>query len=275
MANKFHNINGMLLVGLDLHDGRDLLLPPIPPQKFLELNVAHPFWMGPNQKPTVQIDGANAVVDKHTPVVLWPHFPVVPHPLNLLFPLDLVFGTQSCWLPRGSVHICGTPAAPTVFPCELSVNLDCWLIGLKLPTSLILQPGTVETTPTAGDYLKGAVRALIDNLVAVALNYVGKKAPGPVTAQSPGTILRNALLSKINPFSKGHNAVGNFVRIGNRALNTVGISASNVVNPSSEGGFFRSPFQPASTPEGVAKNAVKSAVPLLAPPINVADALSN
>ncbi len=169
MAHKFHDINGLLLVGIDAHDGVHWPTPIPAPMLFWELNLLHPFWMGGNQKPTVKMNGVNSVVDAHSPKILWPHFPFSPDPLNLTFPLDLVFGEQSCWLPRGQVLICGTPAAPTVFPCSLSLNLDCWMVG-KIPTSLIFQPGTVETTPTWDDYKAGLIRAAV-NLAVSALFY--------------------------------------------------------------------------------------------------------
>src|ERR1700722_11940357 len=141
MASNFHNILGFLAVGVDYHLGLQVLsVPPEPDFPFWELVAVHPFVMGPNQKPTVQINGVASVVDQHTPMLLWPHLPL--DPMNALFPLDMLMGTQSCWLPRGTVLICGEVSTCCVAE-GVSVNLDCWQ-PCNVPSDLVLQYATVQ-----------------------------------------------------------------------------------------------------------------------------------
>lgn len=131
-----------------------------------ELVCLHPFVLGPNQKPNVKINGVNSVVDLHTSFVLWPHAPITP--TNILWPIDLIFGTQSCWLPRGAVHIDGTPATCAIAE-SFSINLDCWEWA-PIPSDFTLQPATVQTTPTTQDFVFGAVRALVNGAISAGLN---------------------------------------------------------------------------------------------------------
>jgi len=170
MASNFHNILGFLAVGLDVHKGiMPVPAPPflVPEVKYGELVLVHPFFLGPNQKPNVKINGVSSVVDGHTSYLLWPHFPVVPQPPNILWPLDLVFGTHSCWLPRGTVHIDGTPATCAIVEC-FSTNLDCWEWA-PIPSDLTLQFATVQTTPSLSDFLYGAVRALVNGALQAGM----------------------------------------------------------------------------------------------------------
>ena len=46
MASKFHDINGWLFAGADMHKG--VFLPTLADMWFMEANVLHPFWMGKN-----------------------------------------------------------------------------------------------------------------------------------------------------------------------------------------------------------------------------------
>src|SRR5690349_13952389 len=104
------------------------MLPPIPtPMKFWEFNFLHPYILGGNKKAKVLIDGHQSVVHGHTSWLLWPHVPLIPHPVNIIFWVDLIAGSHKCWLPRQSVHIEGEPAAPTVLYCPLSINTICFL----------------------------------------------------------------------------------------------------------------------------------------------------
>jgi RHS repeat-associated protein len=171
MANNFHDINGLLLFGVERHAGFHIFPPA--PMPFWKLNLLHPFTMGGNQKPTVQFNGVNSVVHKHEPSFLWPHIGIIPDPLDALTPLHVLFGAQKCWLPRGAVEICGEKATCCVISGPMSVNADCWDIG-KWPTSLVLNPGTVQTTPTLGDFLKGALTLAIDALIDVLLGKLMK-----------------------------------------------------------------------------------------------------
>lgn len=164
MASNFHNICGMLVVGADLHKGP--IAPALTPGLCLELVCVHPFVLGPNQKPSVQINGVNSVVDLHTSFLLWPHAPATPP--NILWPLDLVFGTQSCWLPRNAVQIEGTSATCAIAG-SFSVNLDCWEWA-PIPSDFTYQHATVQTTPSPEDFLYGAVRAVVNGAISAGLN---------------------------------------------------------------------------------------------------------
>lgn len=164
MASNFHNVFGILLVGADVHKGP--IVPILTPGLCLEVVLAHPFILGPNQKPSVKINGVNSVVDLHTSFLLWPHAPVTP--TNILWPLDLLFGTQSCWLPRGTVHIEGTPATCCI-TADFQINLDCWEWA-PIPSDVVYQYATVQTSPTLSDFVYGAVRAVVNGAVSAGLN---------------------------------------------------------------------------------------------------------
>lgn len=175
MANNFHDTNGLLVVGFDCHEG--ILFVPFlfGPLTFLEINAVHPFVVGPDHHAKTFLNGVPSVKDKHETICLWPHFPVAPAPFNLVFPLDVVFGSQECWLPRLSVLAEGAPMTTTAIVGPVSVNLDCFLFT-KVPTSAILQPGTVETTPSFTDYAYGIGRAV----VTAAFDMLFNKLEGPV-----------------------------------------------------------------------------------------------
>lgn len=178
MASKLHDVGGWLLVSWDWHVGVHWPTPIPATMAFHEINVAHPFTMGPMYEPTVFFNGRNAVKDQHEPYFLWPHFPVAPDPLNMVFPLDVVFGTQQCWLPRLTVIVKDKPAAPTVFFCPLSCNNVCHTFG-KIPTSLVLQTGTVETTPSLADYISGLTRMLVALAIDLVLFFLSGGYKGP------------------------------------------------------------------------------------------------
>jgi hypothetical protein len=177
MASNFHDILGLLAVGVDFHKGLQIFPapPPVPDFPFWEIVCAHPFFMGPNQQPTVKMNGVPTVVDGHSPLLLWPHFPLAP--MNAFWPLDLLFGSQACWLPRGTVFICDQVSTCAVYEC-VTVTLDCWE-PCKIPANLTLQFGTVKTTPSPSDFLFGALRAVIegaiDHLIDKAFDKLGDK----------------------------------------------------------------------------------------------------
>jgi hypothetical protein len=154
--NHFHDHNGMLIVGLDRHFGIHWPTPFPIPMFFWELNVMHPFWMGPG-KPSVMFNGFVSVADQHTARILWPHIPVIPDPLNMLFPLDLVMGNQKTWMAKGTVLVEGSPGAITLIPGPWSLNMDCWT-GSNLPPGIVFQPGTVVTSASWQDWLRAGLR---------------------------------------------------------------------------------------------------------------------
>jgi RHS repeat-associated protein len=178
MAHNFHDINGLLLFGIERHEGLHIL-PPAPPvfMPFWKLNLLHPFTMGGNEKPTVLFNGVPSVVHGHEPQHLWPHIGIIPDPLDALTPLHIVFGVHKCWLPRGAVEICGEKATCCVIGGPLSLNADCWDLG-KWPTSLVLDPGTVQTTPTVGDFFMGAVTLAVDLVIDLAFRALMKVGGG-------------------------------------------------------------------------------------------------
>jgi hypothetical protein len=179
--NRLHDINGMLIVGADRHFGVHWPTPIPFPCMFWELVFMHPFWMGGNQQPTVQLNGGhNSVVDTHMSVLLWGHIPFAPDPLNMLFPLDFLFGNHITPLARGKVHICGTPAAITLFPANWSINMDCWT-GANIPPSVIYQPGTVVTTADFSDYFAAGVRLAINIAMEYFLGRAKRARAGAAT----------------------------------------------------------------------------------------------
>ncbi|MDI1446041.1 DUF6531 domain-containing protein [Polyangium sp. 6x1] len=168
MANNFHTDAGWLLVGIDGHNG---IHWPFVPMWFFKLNLLHPLSMGDKQKPTVMFNGVPSVTHGHEPSKLWPHIGIFPSPLDLMTPLHILFGSHKCWLPRGAVQICGEQATCCVIGGAMSLNADCWEYG-KWPTSLVEDPGTVQTTPTVMDFLMGAVSLAVDLVIDLAFEVV-------------------------------------------------------------------------------------------------------
>ena len=162
MASNFHDIFGFLAIGVDVHKGlRPVPAPPgFIPELFAEVVAIHPFILGPGQKPTVKFNGVNSVVDGHTSYVSWPHLPIAPP--NILFPIDLIFGTHSCWLPRSTVQIDGTMSTCAIAAC-VSTDLDCWEWA-PIPSDLTLPQ-------IAG--IRGAINAPIDFYVEAPDNIGG------------------------------------------------------------------------------------------------------
>ncbi len=195
MANNFHDVGGMLIVGIDLHEA--LLLPGIPPAVFVpipmprmpHINFLHPFTMGGNQKATVQFNGRNTVVHWHSPEKLWPHLNLPPFPIDILIPIDILFGAQIAWLPRGSVMIEGETSTCANIYGPMSINLDCWDIA-NIPSSMIIQPSTVQTSPSLGDYLDGLKAVAIDFAISVVFNAVADVGMAAIARGARGA--RNA-----------------------------------------------------------------------------------
>jgi RHS repeat-associated protein len=175
VANNFHTIDGWHIVGIEGHNGLHIVPPPVflVPMWFWKLTCLHPFTRGDKQKPTVMFNGVPSVTHQHEPTVLWPHIGIIPDPLDLLTPLHLAFGSHKCWLPRGAVEICGEKSTCCVIGGPVSLNADCWEYG-KWPTSLVLNPGTVQTTPTVGDFLAGALTLAIDLVIDLVFEVVMK-----------------------------------------------------------------------------------------------------
>jgi hypothetical protein len=251
MAAKFQNENGWLLFSGDLHVGISML-PPIPcPMNFWEFNAMHPFIMGGNRKATVLINGHKAVVHGHSPLFLWPHIPLLPHPVNITFWLDVVCGRQKCWLPKGNVFFEGQPGAPTVLFCELSINTICFLFG-PLPLSIVLQIGTVETTPTLGDYLSGLKTMAID----FAIGFVIYLTLGRLTKANPhgfqygGNIFARRLTTPLGPAAQSAS-----VFTGGALRTTAGSAIRQLANPVARGTAVRQLFgNPGGL--GLARNAL-------------------
>ena len=182
MASNFHDIFGFLAIGVDVHKGlRPVPAPPgFIPELFAEVVAIHPFILGPGQKPTVKFNGVNSVVDGHTSYVSWPHFPIAPP--NILFPIDLIFGTHSCWLPRCTVQVCGE-LSTCAMAGPVSMDLDCWEWA-PIPSDLTLQRGTVHTTPSLADFQYGLIRAVVNGaisfLTSQAFKLLGKIKIGKV-----------------------------------------------------------------------------------------------
>jgi hypothetical protein len=87
---------------------------------------------------------------------------IIPDPLDALTPIQIAFGKQRCFMPRTGVLIENEVATCCVMPGPLSINSDCWT-GAMIPSSLILNTGTVVTNPTPEDFALGAMSALLDN----------------------------------------------------------------------------------------------------------------
>ncbi|WP_434045860.1 MULTISPECIES: DUF6531 domain-containing protein [Sorangium] len=211
MAHNFHDINGWLLVGLEMHQGFHIFPPA--PMKFLKLVLLHPFTLGDRQQPTVLFNGVPSVTHQHEPKFLWPHLGIVPDPLDALTPLHILFGSHKCWLPRGAVEICGEKATCCVIGGPISLNADCWDIG-RWPSSLVLNPGTVQTTPTFGDFAMGAVTLAIDLVLDLLFEGAAKLAGG-LLLKLGGKVLKPL-------FKKGKDLVGKGLKAATKQMGRAG-----------------------------------------------------
>ncbi|KYF69739.1 hypothetical protein BE11_26380 [Sorangium cellulosum] len=211
MAHNFHDINGWLLVGIEMHQGFHTF-PPLP-MKFWKLTLVHPFTLGDKQQPTVLFNGVPSVTHGHEPTFLWPHLGIIPDPLDALTPLHILLGSHKCWLPRGAVEICGEKSTCCVIGGPLSLNADCWDMG-KWPTSLVLNPGTVQTTPTFGDFAMGAVTLAIDLLIDLAFEGAFKLG-GALLMKLGGKLLKPA-------FKKGKELLERGLRAATRGADDAG-----------------------------------------------------
>ncbi|WP_438018541.1 DUF6531 domain-containing protein [Sorangium sp. So ce315] len=211
MAHNFHDINGWLLVGLEMHQGFHIFPPA--PMKFLKLVLLHPFTLGDRQQPTVLFNGVPSVTHQHEPTFLWPHLGIIPDPLDALTPLHILFGSHKCWLPRGAVEICGEKATCCVIGGPMSLNADCWDIG-RWPTSLVLNPGTVQTTPTFADFAMGAVTLAID-LVLDLLFEGAAKIAGGLLKKLGGKVLKPL-------FKKGKDLIGKGLKAATKQMGKAG-----------------------------------------------------
>ncbi|WP_437307161.1 DUF6531 domain-containing protein [Sorangium sp. So ce388] len=229
MPHNFHDINGWLLFGIEMHQGLHAF--PLVPMKFWKITLLHPFTMGDKQKPKVLFNGVPSVTHEHAPKYLWPHLGIIPDPLDLLTPLHVAFGTQKCWLPRGSVEICGEKATCCVVGGSSSVNADCWDLG-KWPSSMVLDPGTVQTTPSFGDFLMGAltlaIDLVIDLLVQGAFKLAGKflmaLAGGLLKPllRGVGSIVARGLRAAVRGLGRAGRSLARGVRsLGRRAMSAL------------------------------------------------------
>ncbi|MBW2527610.1 MAG: hypothetical protein JRI23_25740 [Deltaproteobacteria bacterium] len=196
--NHFHDTAGWLIVGLDQHFGIHFPTPIPRPMFFWELVFLHPYSMGSSQAGTVQLNGGhNAATDQYTSPLLWAHFPVAPDPLNMLVPLDILFGKHKTWLPRTAVLIEGKPGAITVSKGAASIDMDCW-VGSTLPSSLSLQPGTVVTDASWADFVVAAHRLAVEVAMYVVSKakvvkgrYPNRPPPAAPSAYSWRNVLKN------------------------------------------------------------------------------------
>jgi hypothetical protein len=176
MASNFHNILGFLLVGVDGHEGLQIMLPPPPGEPafpFAELVCAHPFAMGPGWKTKVLINGVPSVVNGHSSLLSWPHFPM--EPMNAFFALDMLFGDHTCWLPRGTVFI-QDEVSTCCIAGGVSTNVDCCDFGFPM-SNLIVQIATVQTTPSLSDFLSGALSVALNAALAKGQSALFKHGP--------------------------------------------------------------------------------------------------
>ena len=165
MSVHFHDTNGWLIAGIDGHFG---IHWPFVPMWFWKLNLMHPFVLGDKQRGTVFFNGVQAVAEQHEPKFLWPHLGIIPDPLDLLTPLHILLGNHRAWLPKVSVIGEGEALAICAIAGPVSTDLDCWDFG-HLPSSLVINDGTVETTATWDDYAAGIKTALINLAIEGAI----------------------------------------------------------------------------------------------------------
>jgi len=182
MAANFYDNSGVM-AGCDFHKFIPLGPPPTlsgPPIPGHPHIVSAPFlW------PTATMWKRTGTVKSHNwqmiqgsfDIYFVPHipWPIPPSPLELVQLREVVVGSGSkAQLTAHSVTGEGNALA-TCIVSAFGLNLNCQELGISAPTGIILNINSVETSPTAGDYIGAYVGMCVDNAAGFLLDKIPVK----------------------------------------------------------------------------------------------------
>jgi hypothetical protein len=119
---------------------------------------------------TVTSDGHTMIQDGYDWYAV-PHVPLAAPPavLEALKLSDTVLNSGSnAWMSVHSVRAQGGPLA-TCLHGMAGLNANCWEWGMSLPTGAVVNPNSVITSPTLGDYLGAIAGLAVANVIGVAI----------------------------------------------------------------------------------------------------------
>lgn len=182
MSSNFHNLLGWHLGGLEFHEYKavagELKYHPHASGDFLFIRPAATLWKKASQ---VTAEGWSMLQQGYD-YYLIPHFPVPvppPEPAAEAATLIKVIADSGSKL-QMAVHsvTSGSEALACCLQSSLSSNLNC-SENFDVPLNVVINLNSVETQPTAGDYLGALVGAAADAalkaLVLGATKRVSKK----------------------------------------------------------------------------------------------------
>ena len=179
MSSNFHNLRGMHLNGLELHDY--IAAPAVEmPGHF---HASGQFWffqpMATLWKKADRVTAENlSMLQQGYDFYLVPHCPVpVPPPgpgeIPLLAKVIVTSGSK-CQMAVLSVTSGGNPLACCISNM-LSANQNC-SDPIDIELNLVMNLNSVETTPTAGDYAAAVASGLVDKAMGAAFGWGAGKA---------------------------------------------------------------------------------------------------
>jgi len=103
----------------------------------------------------------------------------------------MISSRSSAWMSVHSVRAQGGPLA-TCFDGMAGLNANCWEWGLSLPTGVVVNPNSVVTSPTLGDYLGAVASLALANAIGVATYAIVGSVPSPVVKKLLGFLPKAA-----------------------------------------------------------------------------------
>lgn len=184
MSCNFYKNSGVM-VGIDLHTYHAVVgvLPDVPIPFFPHVVAAPLAWPATWWKRTgsVQADGFQ-MIQGGFDIYFVPHVPIMVIPpasseLRHLI-IEVISGSGSkAQLQAHSVTGEGNPLA-TCMAGAVGLNVNCFDDGISAFTGIVVNPGTVKTTPTAGDYAGAVAAWAFDCILGYAVNNAVKKVGG-------------------------------------------------------------------------------------------------
>ena len=183
----YDGIGGM--TGVDVHTFYVSAPPPAPPTGVpIPAGHAVGFWsfgvwpgsvwklankVTSDGHPMIQ-DGYSSYAVPHTPLA----FPPGPAEGPKLAQI-IVTSSSNAWMSVHSVRAQGGPLA-TCLGGMAGLNANCWEWGLSLPTGAVLNPNSVITSPTLGDYLGAVAGLALANAIGSATHAIAEGLPAPI-----------------------------------------------------------------------------------------------
>lgn len=178
MAANFYDNSGMMF-GTDVHK----FYAPGPPPTFLTETILPYFASAPFFWPTATFwkrtgtvkSGNWQMIQGSFDLYLVPHVPL-PAPQGWLETVEIVViimdSGSKAQLTAHSVTGQGNPLA-TCIVSAFGLNVNCHDKGLSFPTGMVFNVNSVETSPTAGDYVGAVIGWAVDCAIGFALDKKG------------------------------------------------------------------------------------------------------